>query len=241
MTKHYTDGSYWATRKGFRSEYKVPLLLAAIEKAGVELKDSTRILEVGCGNGSFLWPFSEAIAKLGVRPRLEGIDIADNAISEARQTSGDNPPAFECTTLDDYDSSHDIVLLIDVVEHVPCPLDFLTSARRLAPLMLLHLPIEHSFLHLLTGRPTASYRAYRHIHFFSLETARLLIEDAGWRIRYIRHSAADPVTLRLPASMLMKIGRFARYAAYKAMPGCTALAAGGSVTFVCERPAEAGR
>jgi len=235
MTTHYTDGSYWASRKGFRSEYKVPLLLAAMEQAGVKLEDSTRILEVGCGNGAFLWPFSETVAKLGVRPHFEGIDIADNAISEARQTSGANPPAFTCTTLDAYDSSHDIVLLIDVVEHVPCPLDFLTSVRRLAPLMFLHLPIEHSFLHLLTGRPTASYQAYRHIHFFSLETARLLIEDAGWRIRHIRHSAADPATLRLPASMFLQIGRFARYLAYKAMPLCTALAAGGSVTFVCDR------
>lgn len=235
MTTHYTDGSYWATRKGFRSEYKVPLLLAAVEQAGAKLNDSTRILEVGCGNGAFLWPFSETVARLGIRPRFAGIDIAENAIKEAQQASGENPPTFACTTLDAYESNSDIVFLIDVVEHVPCPFDFLTSVRRLAPLMFLHLPIEHSFLHLVTARPTVSYRRYRHIQFFSLETARLLIEDAGWRIRHIRHSAADAATLRLPAPMLLRFGRFARYLAYKAMPHCTALAAGGSATFICDR------
>lgn len=235
MTKHYTDGSYWANREGFRSEYKVPLILAAIEQAGVKLDDSTRVLEVGCGNGAFLWPFSDVLAESGIRPRLEGIDIAANAITEAQQSAGENPPVFACTTLESHESNYDVALLIDVVEHVPCPVDFLTSVRRVAPLMFLHLPIEHSFLHLVTRRPTASYHAYRHIHFFSLETARLLVEDAGWRIRHVRHSAADVATLRLPAGMLLRIGRFARYLAYKAMPSCTALAAGGSVTFVCDR------
>jgi SAM-dependent methyltransferase len=236
MTKHYTDGSYWANRKGFRSEYKVPLILAAIEQAGVKLDDTTRILEVGCGNGAFLWPFSEVLARSGIRPRLEGIDIAANAITEAQQLAGENPPMFACTTLDSHESSYDIALLIDVVEHVPCPVDFLVSVRRVAPLIFLHLPIGHSFLHLVAGRPTASYHAYRHIHFFSLETARLLIEDAGWRIRHVRHSAADTATVRLPATKLLRIGRFARYLAYRAMPLFTALAAGGSVTFVCDRP-----
>lgn len=235
MTEHYTDGSYWSKRKGFRSAYKVPLLIAAMKQSGVKLEDSTRILEVGCGNGAFLLPFSEAVARLGVRPRLMGIDIAENAIMEARQSAGENPPVFECVTLEAHESNYDIALLIDVVEHVPCPVDFLAQVRRLAPLMFLHLPIEHSVLHLAVGRPTASYRRYRHIHFFSLETARLLIEDAGWRIREVRHSAADIATLRLPANFLLQIGRVARYLAYKAMPRFTSLAAGGSVTFVCDR------
>lgn len=235
MTTHYTDGSYWAKRQGFRSDYKVPLILAAIEQAGVKLDDSTRILEVGCGNGAFLWPFSDTVAESGIRPRFEGIDIAANAIAEAQQLSGANPPVFACKTLDSHDSSVDMALLIDVVEHVPCPVDFLASVRRVAPLMLLHLPIEHSFLHLATGRPTASYHAYRHIHFYSLETARLLIEDTGWRIRHVLHSAAHAATLRLPAPVWLRFGRCARYLAYKLMPRSTAIAAGGSVTFVCDR------
>jgi len=234
MSQHYTDGTYWDQRKGFRSDYKVPLVLAAMKQAGVRLQDSTRILEVGCGNGSFLWPFSEALAQEGIRPHLEGIDIAENAIQEARGSCGANPPEFLCKTLDEHESKYDVALLVDVVEHVPCPVDFLNSLRRLAPLLFLHLPIEHSLLHLFAKRPTASYRRYRHIHFYSLETARILVEDAGWRIRGIRYSAADAATLTLPAPRWLQVGRYARYLAYNTAPRLTTICAGGSVTFICD-------
>jgi hypothetical protein len=233
--KHYTDGTYWNQRKGFRSDYKVPLLTKTMEQAGVAIRDNTRIVEVGCGNGAFLWPFSESLAQRNVFPELHGIDIAENAIVEARASSGLNPPTFSCTTIEQHSAEYDIALLVDVLEHVPCPFEFLTHAGRLAPVLFIHLPIEHSFLHLLTHRPTASYRAYRHLHFFSIESATLLLEAAGWRIVTLRHSAADSATLRLPASRLLMWSRYLRYLAYKAAPGFTAIACGGSVTFACAR------
>jgi hypothetical protein len=205
--------------------------------AEVDLKTGTRVIEIGCGNGSFLFPFSEALSAMGIRPVFTGIDIAANAISEACQSTGSNPPIFSCITLDAHRSEHDIALLIDVVEHVPSPVEFLASAQRIAPVMLIHLPIEHSVLHLMSGRPTASYRAYRHIHFFSRETARLLIEDAGWQIVHEQHSAADTATLNLPAPWWLRIGRYVRFLAYMMAPQWTSLVSGGSVTFVCKRPA----
>jgi SAM-dependent methyltransferase len=235
VSEHYTGGAYWANRRGSRSDYKVPLVLNALAAAGIELRDGMPVLEVGCGNGAFLWPFSDAVAEKGFRPVLRGIDIAANAIEEAQQGSGANPPQFACDSVDSHQGEYDLVLAIDVVEHVPCPVTFLSGLRRFAPTLLLHLPIEHSVLHLLARRPTASYHAYRHIHFFSLETARLLIEEAGWRVMGVRHSAADPATLGLRAPALLQFARRARYLAYKAMPGMTTIVAGGSVMLWCER------
>jgi cyclopropane fatty-acyl-phospholipid synthase-like methyltransferase len=235
MSDHYTGGAYWATRRGARSDYKVPLVLNALAAAGIGLRDEMSVLEVGCGNGAFLWPFSEAVAQNGVRPVLHGIDIAANAIDEAQQVGGANPPRFICSSLESHPGEYDLVLAIDVVEHVPCPLTFLSELRRFAPTLLLHLPIEHSILHLMTRRPTASYRAYRHIHFFSLESARLLIQEAGWQVKGVRHSAADAATLKLQSSPLLRVARSARYLAYKAMPRATTIVAGGSVMVWCER------
>jgi 2-polyprenyl-3-methyl-5-hydroxy-6-metoxy-1,4-benzoquinol methylase len=90
------------------------------------------VLDVGCGNGSFL-AFVRGRAR---STRRFGIEIDPDRVSEAR--SGD-PEAMiyegdAHATLDDIGGQFDLITLWDVFEHVPAPGRLLAAlASRLAP------------------------------------------------------------------------------------------------------------
>ena len=124
---------------------------------------------------------------------------------------------------------------MDVVEHVDAPNQFLESCKPIAPVLLLHLPIEQSLLHILTRRPSDSYRRFRHIHFYSLETAQILINGAGYKIRHIAFTGASHAILTIEATFMRRLLRVLRFYAYRISPATAAFLGGGSALFVCER------
>ncbi len=84
-------------------------VLKRLHREGFERLDDKRILEIGCGKGTWLRDF----VKWGARPEhITGIDLLPDRISEARRTC---PPgiAFMCGSaaqLDVHSASHDLVL-----------------------------------------------------------------------------------------------------------------------------------
>ena len=92
-----------------------------------ELTPKSRILEVGCGEGGNLVPF----AQLGCK--VTGIDIAECRIKEAKAYFSEisNHATFVCSDFMQYpvpcneEDKYDVILLHDVIEHVPTKEPFL--------------------------------------------------------------------------------------------------------------------
>lgn len=91
----------------------------------------SNILEIGCGEGGNLKPF----AKAGCR--VLGVDMAQIRIEQARQFFSDEKleGRFECRDFLKYplpseDDKFDIVILHDVIEHVPDKVAFISHVRK---------------------------------------------------------------------------------------------------------------
>jgi SAM-dependent methyltransferase len=98
------------------------------------------VLEIGCATG-------ELIAAMPVRPggRRVGIDISEANVRAAQARFPD--VEFRCGDFRALTGSgFDVVLLSDVLEHVPDDAAFLRDAAALADTVLLNLPLEDNWL-----------------------------------------------------------------------------------------------
>lgn len=97
-----------------------------------ELTPKSKILEVGCGEGGNLVPF----AQLGCK--VTGIDIAECRIKDAKAYFSEisNHATFVCCDFMQYpvpcneEDKYDVILLHDVIEHVPTKEPFLAHLRK---------------------------------------------------------------------------------------------------------------
>ena len=97
-----------------------------------ELTSKSRILEVGCGEGGNLVPF----AQLGCK--VTGIDVAECRIKDAKAYFSEicNHATFVCCDFMQYpvpcneEDKYDVILLHDVIEHVPTKEPFLAHLRK---------------------------------------------------------------------------------------------------------------
>jgi 2-polyprenyl-6-hydroxyphenyl methylase/3-demethylubiquinone-9 3-methyltransferase len=128
------DGPFWPLHRlnAFRVDYVRQQACAALGRpAGVEQPFAgLRVLDIGCGGGIL----SESVARLG--GRVQGIDIAEKNIHVSRlhaEWSGLDIH-YQLTTVEDLAASRaqfDLVLNMEVVEHVERLPEFLSQCARL--------------------------------------------------------------------------------------------------------------
>jgi 2-polyprenyl-3-methyl-5-hydroxy-6-metoxy-1,4-benzoquinol methylase len=88
-----------------------------------------RILEVGCGEGFVL----RALRDAGVRCPMRGIDFSESAIAEARERVPDAEfEVQDAAKLAADGERYDVVLMIEVLEHLPDPKRMLSVLSQLA-------------------------------------------------------------------------------------------------------------
>jgi len=111
------------------------------------------ILEVGCGEGYML----EALVQGGVTASLHGVDFSAPAIADARARLGDRAElqARDARELADHGDQFDLVMMLEVLEHIPDPGQMLPILERLTrQYLLLSVPWEPMFrgLNLARGK-----------------------------------------------------------------------------------------
>jgi 2-polyprenyl-3-methyl-5-hydroxy-6-metoxy-1,4-benzoquinol methylase len=102
------------------------------------------ILEVGCGEGYML----EALVHGGVSASLHGVDFSTPAIADARARLGDRAQleARDARELADHGDQFDLVMMLEVLEHIPNPGQMLPILERLTRRhLLLSVPWEPMF------------------------------------------------------------------------------------------------
>lgn len=150
------------------------------------LEPGERILEVGCGSGALTARIQAmGCTVVGVEERREAAERARPFCE--RVVTGD----VEAMPLDLAPESFDAILFLNVLEHLVEPE---ATIRRLLPLLkpegrvLVALPnVAHWSvrLRLLFGRfeyEDSGILDRTHLHFYTLRTARALLEEAGLRI-----------------------------------------------------------
>lgn len=137
------------------------------------------LLDIGCGNGSLL-----AAAK-GIFNPCEGIEPHSLARELAIQKSGsvvyDQP--IEKLQLDS--ESYDIIVLSQVIEHLPYPSNIISELYRILKkggIVFISCPNVTGLSFRLFGMYHTHISSWQHINLFSPKTMRMLCEKNGFKV-----------------------------------------------------------
>lgn len=141
------------------------------------------ILEIGCALGIILNNISEYLSI----KRIFGLDISSKNIELAKTLYPDN--TFFQGTVEDLKRfisngqtvpEFDLVLLSDVIEHIPDDLKFLESVREISTYVMINLPLEKCFKN--RHRKYDEDDPSGHLRCYDLGMALSLIDQAGFEI-----------------------------------------------------------
>lgn len=149
------------------AEWKLPNLLAILPSYFTPKS----VVEVGCATGELIAKFPCNGSKVGVDISEENVKCARNRFPEIDFVDAD---------INKIQLKADLVVLSDVVEHVPDDVDFLRSVGRCSNYVALHLPLEKALINL--GRNYGPDDPAGHLRWYSFNDAKRIILEAGFEI-----------------------------------------------------------
>ena len=179
MSNIYIDGTYATLNPTWHEEdsfFKAKYIAAILTKNGIAFDT---VAEIGCGSGAVL----KNLSRLVNRPSVswKGFDIAREPIIRAKSDVLDEVE-FHCQDLFKLDEKFDVLLAIDVLEHVPDYIGFLTQCRNKARYKIYHIPLDLHVSALLRDSLTNARESIGHLHYFTRSTAIATLVDTGHTI-----------------------------------------------------------
>lgn len=178
----YLRGEFYLKSTGGQdASYKVDQLRELLRRNADRLPiEIRRIADVGCGTGETTLLLQEMVSDFtGSLPAVDGFDIHPYI----DKISGGNSVRFFsgdfCAVADDI---YDLVVLFDVIEHVPDPVSFLREVSKHARLLALHIPLDNSFFSLIRDLPRENLILPGHIIVLDLPAAINLLTLSGLRV-----------------------------------------------------------
>jgi SAM-dependent methyltransferase len=183
MSNIYETGEYLdSTGKTWHSEdspWKAAQILRIIRDNGVQPKN---IAEVGCGAGRILVELSKQEYLKDCQ--FEGYDISPQAIGLCEKDTMNCD--FFCQDIfkgeNDNTQKFDILLVIDVFEHVPDYMGFVEQCRHKATYKIYHIPLDIHVSSVLRNAFIRSRYSIGHLHYFTADSALATLKDTGHEI-----------------------------------------------------------
>lgn len=221
MIDRYRGGRYAADHPHWHAEdaaHKAAAIAVLLRDLGWCPRS---VLDVGCGTGDVL---------AALRPALPGAHLIGWDVTTPPRTA----PGVERHVGDALTNAApaDLVLALDVAEHLPDPLAFLAGLARLAPRQILRLPLDLSVLDVLRpGRMLRARDIDGHLHAWTRDLALALVHEAGLRIVARRYDRVPPPEPTPRARVVQRVRRLCTRVA----PDLAAdLLGGTSLLIACE-------
>lgn len=175
----YESGDYLLNNPTWDEEdsgWKATQVLKAFDRSHLVPKS---IIEVGCGAGGVLASLHDALPQV----KYAGFDIAPDA-SKFWDKHSNKKIEF---VVGDYLQAETVhfgaLLLLDVIEHVANPFEFLTALRGRADYYVFHIPLDLSAISVARESPLLLVRSkVGHIHYFTKGLALSLIQESGFQV-----------------------------------------------------------
>jgi SAM-dependent methyltransferase len=141
------------------------------------------VLEVGCAFGVVL---NKVCDRLNVKRRT-GVDISANNIEVAKKLYPEC--SFYRGTVEEFmkvipenipNGRYDLLVLSDIVEHVPDDVGFLMLAGQVSTYVILNLPLEKSFT--TRNRQYGEQDPSGHLRSYDVKDAEELVRKAGFKV-----------------------------------------------------------
>ena len=159
------------------SSWKARHILNLIQKNSLQPR---AVCEIGCGAGEIL---KQLQSHLPADTEFFGYDISPQAFELCRQRENERLH-FYCEDLITADTPpFDLLLCIDVFEHVQDYIGFLRDLRRKAHYKIFHIPLDMSAQWVMRGRPILQEREQAgHLHYFMKDTALAALRETGYEV-----------------------------------------------------------
>ena len=176
----YTTGEYARENPSYHVEdsaWKADHILRMIHKHNLQPRT---ICEVGCGAGEILKQLQQALPG---DVQFDGYEISPQAFALCQERANERLQ-FHCASLPPAPApAFDLLLCIDVFEHVPDYIGFLKALRPKADRTIFHIPLDLSVQSVLRGSPIMNTRKqFGHLHYFTKDTALATLADCGYDI-----------------------------------------------------------
>lgn len=180
-TNQYTDGEYLKKVEDWHegdSLWKAHKILKMMQKHKMA---PNSICDIGCGAGEVL---AEIQKNTDTGIDCKGFDISPQAISIANKKENTNLTFYNEDFLKSTVTPPDLLLLLDVFEHIPDYRGYLNSLRKKANQIIFHIPLDIAAKEVLRKSDYMVYmhKTYGHLHFFTKETALITLIDSGYEI-----------------------------------------------------------
>ncbi|MER8475412.1 NAD-dependent epimerase/dehydratase family protein [Mesorhizobium sp. M1163] len=173
----YSDSQYLANNPDWHladTAWKAREIANILERNNVVWRDA---VEVGCGSRGIV---GKLAAQYPGRP-IHGYDISEDAAKlwPLQKASG---AIFHHEDFLATKSVHDLVMLIDVFEHVEDYMGFLRALRPHGRYHVFHIPLDLHVQGLVRRAYMHARQKAGHLHYFTRETALATLEDTGYTV-----------------------------------------------------------
>jgi len=202
----YQDGRYLEHNPSWHMEespFKVRQILRMLTKQNLSPKT---VCDVGCGGGVVL---AELQPHLSAECVCWGYDVSTDAIDFCAGR-GNERLHFVVRDIrrDQCDAFFDLMLILDVFEHVDDYLGFVRDVRPKGKYKLFHIPLDLSVQAVARRNGLLRRRDnFAHLHYFTKETALRTLTDVGYKLVDYFYT---PRCIELGDMFIQKIARLPR-------------------------------
>lgn len=209
----YKDGRYLRLHPTWHAEdshWKAKQIIRIIERNHLH---PNSICEIGCGAGEVL---NQLHLLMPNDCSFTGYEISPQAFQLCEQKEKERLHFHLSNLLQDDEAHFDVVLAVDVFEHVEDCFGFLRELRKKGRYKIFHIPLDLSVQAVLRSSPIIRYRQILgHIHYFTKETALATLRDTGYEVLdcfYTAHSldlqtkSFKSWLAMVPRQMLFRLG-----------------------------------
>jgi SAM-dependent methyltransferase len=191
------------------------------------------LCEVGCGSGDVLLHLQKALPSV----KMIGYDISPQAVQFWEQhTKTGGGIDFQLGNFHEINRiKYDVLLMLDVFEHVCDPFSFLENSRRHATHFVFHIPLDLSASAIVRGYPLINVRKKAgHLHYYTKDLGLAILFDTGYEVLDWRYTGAS---LNSPnRSLKTRLAALPRRIAYAVNKEIGVRLLGGETLLVLAKP-----
>jgi hypothetical protein len=194
MKNIYDDGSYLTNNPNWHQEdsvRKAAEVLSILSRNG-KLIDRGSVAEVGCGAGEILKTLQKTMPHI----HFHGFEISPQAYKLCLEKQNEmlHYHNIDIATVEE---KFDILLCMDVFEHVEDYMGFLRNIRPTSSTKIFRIPLDLSVNTLLRKSALLTKRkSIGHIHYFTSATAIASLIDCGYQIIDFQFVKCDSLSIK---------------------------------------------
>jgi len=175
----YTSGTYlekWPTWHVERSPWGAKQVFRMMLRNGLT---PATICEVGCGAGEIL---KQLQIRMNVECQFWGYEISPQAFEICQSRANERLHFKLADFTQEQAAFFDLILILDVIEHVEDYFTFLRAIKPKSPYKILHIPLDLAVNTILRGKVNKAREDHGHIHYFTRDIALQMLQDIGYEV-----------------------------------------------------------